>query len=117
MRRKGNGRSDMFAVRPVKFGFPLLFEKLFQAQQRAEEERRRREAETERPLRDEADPKRRPEAKERRGHLWRSAVSAVWPPSRPALLVASLLGLAALGAIAVCIVPRTLAPSAPEPVP
>ena len=114
-----------------------------QSRQRAEEERRRHEVEAEqerakaerkraeeRRLRDEAYAKRRADAKERRSQLWRSAASALWPPSRPALLVTCLVGAAVLGAIAVWSLnappkPARIAlepvapaiPSAPEPVP
>jgi formylglycine-generating enzyme required for sulfatase activity len=102
-----------------------------QARERAEEERRRREAEAEqkrlegerqraeeRRLRNEVDAKRRAEAEERR-RLRRASAPALWPPSRPALLVASLVGVAVLGAISAWIfnAPPPPAPIASEPVP
>jgi hypothetical protein len=94
-----------------------------QARQRAEEERRQREVEAEqkrlegereraeeRRLRQEADAKRRAEAEERRRRR-RAAVLALWPPSRPTKLVASLVSVAVLGAIAVWIVNPTSTPA------
>jgi formylglycine-generating enzyme required for sulfatase activity len=93
------------------------------ARQQAQEERRRREAEAEQErleaerhraeeqrLRKEADAKRRAEAEERR-RLRRAAVLAFWPPSRPTLLVACLVGAAVAGAIAIQII--TALPTSP----
>lgn len=69
----------------------------------ADAERRGREAETE-----------RQKAKEQRGRLLRSKARALWPPSRPALVAVSLIGLAVvLGAIAMWLFPA----SKPVPVP
>src|SRR5262249_45042733 len=50
------------------------------------------------------DPKRGAEAEGLRRRIWHSAASALWPPSRPTLLVASLVGIAVLGAITAWIV-------------
>ena len=96
-----------------------------EAKSRADEERRQREAEAEQKraeaqrqraederLRTEAEAKRRAEEEERR-RLRRSNARPLWPPSRPALIVGSLIGLAALGAIGVWLV---RAPPAPGPV-
>jgi formylglycine-generating enzyme required for sulfatase activity len=51
-------------------------------------------------------------AAERQERLWRPAASALWSPSRPTLLVASLVGVVVLGAIAARII---TAPSTPPP--
>ena len=66
----------------------------------------------------EADPKRSTEAGKRRRRLWHSAASALWPPSRPTPLVASLVSIAVLGAFAAWNInaPPIPAPSAPEPI-
>ena len=76
-----------------------------QADQQAEAERRRSEAQR---LREEAEAKRRVEAEERR----RSALPPPRPKPRPALLIGSLVGVVALGAIAAWV---TLSPT-PAPV-
>ena len=96
-----------------------------EAKSRADEERRQREAEAEQKgaeaqrqrvederLRTEAEAKRRAEEEERR-RLRRSNARPLWPPSRPALIAGSLIGLATLGAIGVWLV---RAPPAPGPV-
>jgi formylglycine-generating enzyme required for sulfatase activity len=94
-----------------------------EAKSRADEELRQREAEAEQKraegqraedgrLRTEAEAKRRAEEEERR-RLRGSNARSLWPPSRPALIAVSLIGLAALGAIGVWLV---RAPPAPGPV-
>jgi tetratricopeptide (TPR) repeat protein len=84
-----------------------------QARESADEERRRREAEVEQKraeaerqraedqrVRNEAEARRRAEEEERR-RLRQSEARPLWPPSRPALMAGSLIGLAVLGAIGV----------------
>jgi formylglycine-generating enzyme required for sulfatase activity len=102
-----------------------------QARERAEGERRQREAAAEQKraeaqrqraederLRKEAHATRRAEEEERR-RLRRSEARPLWPPSRPALMAGSLIGLAVLGAIGVWLVfvgPTPVPAPAPAPV-